>query len=315
MIHLSGSRGPGLWRKLAVTVAGLSLVALAGCGSGGDPLATPEPEPEDKPAADVIRIGQAAFPENGLLAEIYAGALEAKGVEVEVSDPIGEREAYIPALQDGSIDLIPEYTGNLLLYFDPKSTATESGEVYSELGPALPDDLIALDMSEAEDKDSIVVTKETAAKHNLQTIGDLAPVSKDMVIGAPSVFKTRAYGLPGLKKVYGVEFAEFKPADAQQNPSRLLNDQIQAANIFSTDPSIPANDFVVLEDDKALFAAQNVVPLINKEKATPDVKEALNAVSAQLDTATLADLVKRVVTDKEEPELVAEDWLSENGLN
>lgn len=297
-------------QKLAVTVAGLGLLTVAGCG--GDPLQEENGNGAGNEAGsqDTITIGSANFPENILLAEIYAEALRAKGVEVEVTEPIGEREAYIEALLDGSIDLIPEYTGNLLLHFDTENTASESEEVYQELDTALPKELIVLDKSEAEDKDAVVVTRETANEHNLETIGDLAPVSKDMVMGAPSTFKTRAYGLPGLKKLYGVEFADFKAADAQQNPARLANGQIQAADIFTTDPSIIENDFVVLEDDKQLFAAQNVVPLINKQKASPEAKEALNAVSADLDTDILAELLKRVVTDKEEPEAVAADWLS-----
>jgi osmoprotectant transport system substrate-binding protein len=300
-------------QKLVVSVAGLGLVALAGCG-GGDPLATEEGGTGEKAPKDTIVVGSAAFPESILLAEIYAEALRTKDVQVEVSEPIGEREAYIPALQDGSIDLIPEYTGNLLLYFDAENTATESEEVYGELQGALPEDLTVLDKSAAEDKDSIVVTRETAEADSLTTIGDLKPVAGDMVLGAPPVFKTRSWGIPGLKRVYDVEFGDFSPADSQQQPSRLANDQIQAANIFSTDPSILENDFVVLEDDKSMFAAQNVVPLINEAKASGKVQDALNAVSAELDTATLADLLARVVTDKEEPSVVAKDWLTETGL-
>jgi osmoprotectant transport system substrate-binding protein len=229
---------------------------------------------------------------------------------------IGSREAYIPALQDGSIDLIPEYTGVLAQYFNKEAKATDPEGVYTELEAALPDTLTVLEKSAAEDKDSVVVTKETADRLSLKSIADLSGKSQDLVLGGPPEWKTRPTGVPGLKKVYNLDFKSFRPLDAggPLSVQALKNGQVDAANIFSTDPSIPANDFVVLDDPKSLFAAQNVVPLATKAKVNPTIEGALNAVSAKLDTPTLTDLLAQVVTDKKDPDAVAGEFLKANGL-
>lgn len=305
-------------RRIAVTIGtAIALMSAAGCGSdsGGDPLATGSATSSAGGAAS-ITVGSADFPESVLLAEIYAGALQAKGVDVSKKLSIGSREAYIPALQDGSIDLIPEYTGVLAQYFDKEAKATDSEGVYTELKAALPETLTVLEKSAAEDKDAVVVTKETADKLGLKSIADLEGKSQDLVLGGPPEWKTRPTGVPGLKKVYNLEFKSFKPLDAggPLSVQALKSGQVDAANIFTTDPSIPANSFVVLEDPKSLFAAQNVVPLATKAKVNPTVEGALNAVSAKLDTKTLTDLLARVVTDKKDPDAVAAEFLKANGL-
>ncbi len=293
----------------ALSAALLSLAACGG-GSGGDPLGGGSAD------SSTIVVGSADFTESALLAEIYAGALQAQGVEVEKTLNIGSREAYIPALEDGSIDLIPEYTGVLMHYFQPEATATAADEVYAELQKALPDGLSVLEMSEAEDKDCVAVTRETAEKFSLSSLEDLAAVSGDLTLGAPPEWKDRHIGVLGLQEVYGIDFASFRALDAggPLTVQALKNGQVDAANLFTTDPNIAANDFVVLEDPKALFAAENVVPLINEDKVDETVTDALNAVSAALDTPTLAGLLERVVIDKEDAEDVAADFLQDSGL-
>lgn len=131
--------------------------------------------PTTKPAAGVsIKVGSANFPENVVLADIYAEALKGAGATVSTKLNIGSREKYIPALQDGSIDLIPEYSGVLLQYFDKGATATSSDAVYAALQKAVPAKLTVLDQSSAQDADAIVVTSATAQKYNLKSIADLA---------------------------------------------------------------------------------------------------------------------------------------------
>jgi osmoprotectant transport system substrate-binding protein len=293
--------------------AALALTACGGSDGGGGPLATGG---DSSPAAsDTIVVGSANFQENVLLAEIYAGALSAKGVKVEKKLNIGSRETYIPGLEDGSIDLIPEYSGVLLQYFKKDATQVTSDDVYGALKTAVPAKLTVLDQSTAEDKDALVVTQETATKNNLKSIGDLK--GKNFTLGAASEFKTRPTGVPGIKDKYGVTFKSFKSLDAggPLTINALKKGTIQVANIFSTDPNIPANNWVELQDPNNLFAAQNVLPLINKAKANPTVTQTLNAVSAKLTTPVLAEEVKKVVLDKEDPESVAKDWLSSNGLS
>jgi osmoprotectant transport system substrate-binding protein len=303
--------------KIAFAVtAVVALLGVAACGSGSnDPLAAGTTAA--KAASGTIVVGSANFPENALLAEIYAGALSAKGVKVDKKLNIGSRETYIPALKDGSIDLIPEYTGVLAQYFNPKVSATDAAGVYAELKAAVPPTLTVLDKSAAEDKDAVVVTKETAAKYKLQSIADLGPQAKNLTLGGPPEWKTRPTGVPGLKKVYNLDFKTFRPLDAggPLSVQALKNGQVDAANLFTTDPSIAANGFVVLDDPKSLFAAQNVVPLITKSKVTPTVSDTLNAISAKLDTATLGELVKQVVVDKKDAAAVAKEFLTKNNLN
>ena len=306
-------------RRIAVSIgAAMALVTVTACGSdeSTDPFATGSASSSSAGGSSSVTVGSADFPESVLLAEIYAGALEAKGVTVTKKLSIGSREAYIPALQDGSIDLIPEYTGVLAQYFNKDAKATDPEGVYKELEAALPETQTVLEKSAAEDKDSVVVTKATADDLGLKSIADLEGKSQDLVLGGPPEWKTRPTGVPGLKKVYNLEFKSFRPLDAggPLSVQALKNGQVDAANIFSTDPSIPANSFVVLDDPKSLFAAQNVVPLATKAKVNPTVEGALNAVSAKLDTPTLTDLLAQVVTDKKDPDAVAGEFLKANGL-
>ncbi|HEY8821192.1 MAG TPA: ABC transporter substrate-binding protein [Dermatophilaceae bacterium] len=298
---------------LALTTSA-AMLAVAACGSSA-PLASGGSATTSSGAGTII-VGSANFPESALLAEIYAGALSAKGVKVEKKLNIGSREVYIPALRDGSIDLIPEYTGVLDQYFNKSAKATDAAGVYAELKAAVPATLTILDKSAAEDKDAVVVTKETAAKLGLKSIGDLASKAKDLTLGGPPEWKTRPTGVPGLKKLYNLDFKTFRALDVggPLSVQALKNGQVDAVDLFTTDPSITANGFVILDDPRSLFAAQNVVPLITKSKVNTVISDALNAVSAKLDTATLGELVKEVVVDKKDASVVAKEFLTKNSL-
>jgi osmoprotectant transport system substrate-binding protein len=298
----------GLATALAATLA------VSACGSD-DPLA------EDKPSggagsSETVTIGSANFPESQLLAEIYAQALEAKGITVERQFDLGSREKYMDGLKDGSIDLIPEYTGVLLQFFNKEAPETEGEEVYTALQKVLPSNLTVLDKAEAEDKDAIVVTKETADKWKLKSIDDLVPHCGEVTFGGPPEIAQRADGIPGFKKTYNCTFKSFSPLEPGAiTVKALLENSVQAADIFTTDAAIEANDLVVLEDPKSNFAAQNVVPLINKDKASGPVKDALNAVSAKLDTDALLQLNTDLnAPDKPESADVAKAWLDKVGL-
>lgn len=297
-------------------MAAVAAIGLTACGGGGDPLAPSGPAATPSPSGKII-VGSANFTESQILAEIYAQALTAKGVQTELTPPIGSREAYYKGLQDGSIDLIPEYTGTLLQYLNKDAPETEHAAVYAALQKTLPPTLIVGAMSAAEDKDAIVVTKETAAKYNAKTIADLAPNCGQLVFGGPPEIQKRPDGIPGFAKVYNCTFKEFKPLDAggPLTVAALKNGDVQAADIFTTDASIPANGFVVLDDPKSNFAAQNVVPLVNKAKADDKVKAALDAVSAKLTTTELTTLNSDAAAPSK-PSLasVAKAWLTKNGL-
>ncbi len=300
-------------RTTALTAALLTGLTLSACG-GSDPL--DESAGEDAASSKdsgggSVTVGSANFPENVLLAEIYAAALEDAGATVDKRLNIGNRETYIQGIQDGSIDLIPEYTGALTLYFNSDAEATDPEGVYSELQDAVPEGLTVLERSEAEDKDSLVVTQETADENELESIVDLEPVAGDLVLGGPPEFEQRDNGVPGLMEVYGLEFSAFRPLAAGSNLTvqSLANGQVDVANIFSTDPAIVANEFVVLDDPESLFVAQNIVPLISEDALNDDIAEALNQVSGELDTEKLTELLARVVTDGGNPEDVAREFV------
>ncbi|MEO7261045.1 MAG: ABC transporter substrate-binding protein [Jatrophihabitantaceae bacterium] len=303
-------------RAFTAAAVGAGLLLLTACGSSSDPTnANPGGAGSTAPT-DTIVVGSANFQENVVLANIYAGALRAKGVKVSTKLNIGSRETYIPALKDGSIDLIPEYSGVLLQNFDKTATAVSSADVYAALQKATPQPLTVLQQSAAEDKDAIVVTKETAAKYNLKTIADLTAVAGQLTLGAPPEFQTRADGIPGLQKSYGVKFKVFKKLDpgGPLTQNALKNGQIDAGDIFTTDPLIAKNGWVVLEDPKNLYTAQNVLPLINSSKASATVKSALDAVSAKLTTEDLIKLNEQVSLEKQNAEAVAQKWLADAGL-
>ena len=299
----------------STSCAGPSSAAAGGASSGAAEGSSPSPATYPAGTGS-ITIGSAAFPENVLLADIYAGAMSAKGVKVSKKLQIGERPVYIKALQDGSIDMVPEYSGSILSYFDKSATATAPNAVYAALQQKLPTTLAVLNYAQAQDNDTIVVTQDTAKKYNLRTLADLCPVAGQLTLGAPKQFETRPDGVPALKSIYGISFKAFKPLDVDGpvTVSSLKNGQVDAADLFSTDPAIKGNNFVALTDSRNQFAAQNIVPLATKAKITQTIADAANAVSAKLDTDTLAGLVAKVQNDKQDPEAVAKAWLSQNGL-
>lgn len=300
-------------RPVVRTFAPLLAAALTLAACGGDP--TKENTVPVGGTSKTVIIGSAAFPENEIIAEIYAEALAAKGVDVSKKLNIGAREVYIPALRNGEVDLIPEYSGNLLTYFAPKATATSSTDVADALGKAVPKGLAVLAPAPAEDKDSLNVTAKFAKDHGVSSIADLAKVS-GLRLAANSEFKQRAYGIPGLARVYNITGVKFTPIGDGGGPATvkaLVDGDVDVADIYSTTPSIAANKLVTLDDPKNLIAAQNVIPLINAKKATAQVTEVLNEVSAALTTEDLLALnAANQGKDKVAPSTLAKDWVAEH---
>ncbi|YCK82345.1 ABC transporter substrate-binding protein [Arthrobacter sp. D3-18] len=295
------------------TLAAVAAITLSACG-GGDPMSSSNTAAAGG-SADSIIVGSADFPESQLIAKIYAEALKAKGVEVTEKPSIGSREVTIPALKDGSIDLMPEYGGALLQYLDSATKAVSSEDVAKELTTKIPAGLTALTPSEAEDKDVLTVKKEIADQYKLKTIEDLQPVAKELVLGGPPEWKTRLNGVAGLKSVYNLEFKEFSALDAggPLTLNALLSGQVQVADLFSTDPALAENNLVALEDNKNLFLSENIVPVINEKKSTDTVKEALNKVSAALTTEDLIKMNGRVAKFEDIGE-IAKEWLKTKNL-
>ena len=305
-------------RSLGGLAAGVGIaLALSACG-GGDPLSGPTTSAGSPAAGGSLVVGSADFPESQTIAEIYAGALNAAGITATTKPNIGSREIYFKAVQDGSVDVVPDYSGNLLSHVAPEAPEVTPEEVYKALPDKLPEGLAVLEPAKAENKDAMVVTKATAEKHQLKSIEDLAKVCKDFTMAAPATFETRPYGFPGLKSNYGCELKSLKPfSDGGGNLTlqALLKDEVQVADIYTTTPSIADNDLVVLEDPKNNFKAQQVLPLFNSAKMTDKAKEALNNVSRTLTTEDLINLNRAVSGDqKQSAKDAAAGWLKEKGI-
>jgi osmoprotectant transport system substrate-binding protein len=284
--------------------------ASSSASSGSNPLG-------GGAASGTVIVGSANFPENEVLAEVYALALQKAGVKASTKLNIGAREVYYPQVEKGAITIIPEYNGTLLtVEVDKTSTAKSTADVDAALADKLPSTLTVLAPAPAEDSDSITVTQANAAKYKLKSISDLTPVASQFVLGGPPEFKTRTDGVVGLKSVYGLTFKSFDPLD-ESGPitlAALTSGKVQAADVFTTTPQIISDKLVSLTDPKNLFAAQNVIPLVYKPAVTPTITSTLNAVSAKLTTSALLALDVKVITDKEDYATAAQQWLSSVGL-
>ncbi len=303
-------------RIAAGVLAAGALLALSACSSGGGAFSS-DSASSGGSSGDTITIGSAAFGESEILMQVYGQALAANGVKVSYKPSIGQRDVYLKALQDGSIDLIPEYSGNLLQFYDKTSTATSSEDVYAALNDALPKGFEVLDQAKAQDADSYNVTKAFSDKWGVTSLDDLKKVTVPLTVGANPEFATRPYGIPGLKSAYGVT-ATLKPISDSGGPltvAALKNGDVQLADIYTTTPAIKDNGFVTLKDPKNLIAAQNIVPLINTKKASDKVKEILNKISAELTTEDLITMNgENQGASKTQPDAVAKEWLADHPI-
>lgn len=261
-------------------------------------------------ATESITVGSQSYYSNEIIAEIYAQALEENGFEVERRYAIGQREAYVPALEAGEVDLFPEYTGNLLQYYNPDATATAADEVYSALQSALPENLTALAMSPATDQDSYNVTREFAEAEGISSLADLAGVS-GLVLGGNPELEERPYGPQGLLNTYGAEVGFEATGDLTFEA--LVEGEINMANIYSGDPRIAQFDLVTLADPEGMFLSSNVVPIANSAIAD-DVATIINAVSVAMSPQELVELNNRSQQEQLSSADIANDWLVSEGL-
>jgi osmoprotectant transport system substrate-binding protein len=289
---------------IAVTLG--AALALTGCAVG-DPLA----DTDDSAAGETITIGSQAYYSNEIIAEIYAQALENAGFTVERDFTIGQRDAYLPSLENGEIDLFPEYTGNLLQFYDPATTATTSEDVFAALQDALPAGLVVLDQSSATDQDSYNVTAQFAADNGLVSLADLANVTVPITLGGAPELEERPYGPDGLFAKYAVTVGFTATGDTTVED--LLAGTVNLANVYSADPRIQTEDLVTLTDPEGLFLSSNVVPLVNADLAD-SIADIINAVSAKLTPAGLVALNVLSTVDQLSPADIAAQWLTENDL-
>ena len=312
-------------------LAGVGIAAVTACSSGSSSsTSTPATASSSSSASSgsnplgggtssgSVVIGSANFPENEVLAEVYALALQKAGVKVSTKLNIGAREVYYPQVEKGTISIIPEYNGTLLtVEVDKTSTAKTTADVDAALAAKLPSTLEVLQPASAQDSDSITVTQATANKYHLKSIADLKPYAANMALGAPPEFKTRSDGIAGLKATYGLTFKSFVPLD-ESGPltlAALQDGKVQAADVFTTTPQIVTDKLVSLADPKFNFAAQNVIPLVYKPAMNATIINTLNAVDAKLTTEALLQMDNAVITDHASYSTVAAGFLQAEGLS
>jgi osmoprotectant transport system substrate-binding protein len=293
-------------------VLGAILVALAllaaACGSGEDSGTKEGP---------TITVGSANFPENALVAEIYAQVLENDGYPVERNLNIGQREVYAPALESGELDLVPEYVGTALSVVFGGSPTADSEATTEALREAwAPAGISVLDPAPAQDKNGVVVRQDTADELDLSEVSDLVD-HPDLVLGGPPECPEREFCLIGLTEVYGLSFADFKPLDSggPLTVAALEGGEIDVAILFTSDGVIAAKGFVLLEDDEGLQPAENLTPVIRTEMLDAygdDLADLLNDISAELTTEELSEMNRRIGIDGDDPDQVAADWIEDN---
>ena len=297
------------FRPLAMAILGLSLVASA-CGSSPAPAAT---------VRGTVVVGGFNFNESTILADIYGKALEAKGYTVTYKTKLGNREIVEPALASGNIDFYPGYAATDLEFInkakgeangDAQATTDKLNTYLSAIGAK------ALTPSPAIDANAFAVTKATATKFNLTKLSDLAPVASQMILGGPPECPTRPFCQVGLQKTYGANFKSFKALDADGPLTRaaLTGGQIDIGLVFSSDGDLDSRGYVVLQDDKHLENADNIVPIVRTKVLNSEITTLFNNISAALNTNDLRAMNKSADVDKQDPDVLSSTWLKQHGF-
>ena len=302
-------------KRTMITMAALaaSTLALAACGSAESIGGNASAEGSTSGSTTLV-VGSQDYYSNEIIAEVYAQALEDAGYAVDRQMRIGQREVYMPEIEACTIDVFPEYTGNLLQYLDQNATARSTDEVYDALTTLLPQGLQALDQAPATDQDSYVVTADFAAEHSLSSIGDLAGAGP-LTLGGNSELETRPYGPSGLAQIYGVS-VNFTPIEDSGGPltvKALTDGDIQLANIYSSDPVLADGSLTVLEDPQGLFLASHVVPLASS-RVDDKAAGVINRVSAALEPSDLVEMNRASTQDQKSASQIAREWLTSKGL-
>jgi len=303
--------------RLARFLAAAALV----CGLGAAACTSSPPDlarPSGAGKGTIVVGVSGSFTENQLVAEMYAQVLEHAGYTVDRQFDLRSREVSQSALESGVIDLKPEYLSSLLLYLDPNGEHSNDPQtVQTEVaGQLAPSGVSVLTPSPAQDQNTFVANAQTAQRFHLTTMSSLAPAAGELTLGAPPECPQRPYCLTGLHDVYGILFWDFVPLDAggPQTVEALKNDDVQIGLLFSTDPSIEANGFVPLVDDKHLQDAENITPVIRTEVLNDEIAKALDGVSAALTTERVKALIGKVVLDGQDLSTVAKSFLRSNDL-
>jgi len=269
--------------------------------------------------SQAVKVGSKNFTEQFIVGELYAQALEKAGIKVEKRLNLGSALIAHTALVNGDIDIYPEYTGTALSFIVKGEPSSDANAVLEMVRKHYEEKfkLTWLTPSAINNGYAIILKPELAEKLKLKTLTDLGPASGKLSFGAEAAFSDRNDGLPGLKKVYGIEFKEFLTfAKLGLRYSALLDKQIDVSFGFATDWQIAANKLVVLEDDKHLFPPYYLAPVIRQDTLAknPQIAPVLAKVNSLLNNDNMREMNARVERDHEEPKDVAAQFLKSKGL-
>lgn len=302
-----------------IFVLGASMVALAlvttSCGSTGGPSSSASPK-------GTVTVASFNFSESIILAHIYGGALKNKGYTVVYRDKLGNREIVEPALENGQIDLYPGYAATDLTFVEKKQGVTADAGTDAQVNVQKLNSVLsskgvkALDPSPAVDQNAFAVTKAEADQNHLVKLSDVSAVASGWTLGGPPECPQRPFCQPGLISTYGLHFKDFKALDAggPLTYAAFKSGAINIGLVFSSDGGISANNLVVLDDDKHLQQADNIVPLIRTAVANSEVTALLNSIDAKLNTPDLTAMNKSADVDKLDPADLAATWLKDHGF-
>jgi osmoprotectant transport system substrate-binding protein len=310
----------------------LASLAVVACGDdddddGGDASAPAEEAPaagiqrNDKNSSVKLTIGSKNFTEQKVLGEVYAQALAAAGYDVSTELNLGDEKTALKALEQGEISAYPEYTGTALLSFfgvEADKLPKENQAAFDQAAAGFKEKgLTALPPTPFVSSNEVAVTKETADELGLSKISDLEGKSQDLTLYGSPECRQRLDCLLGLQEVYGLDFKKFTPIDLALRHEVLSKGQADVSIVFTTDPQIKREGFVLLEDDKGMFPPYNSTLVVRDdviEEAGPDLEKVVTQVNEGLTDAVMQELNARVDLDKETPEAVAAQYLSESGL-
>ncbi|MDQ5810871.1 MAG: glycine/betaine ABC transporter substrate-binding protein [Actinomycetota bacterium] len=307
-----------LIRAIPALLAALALIALAACGNVGEGGGS-----EGGGGGSKITVGSKNFTEQYILGELYAQALAANGFNVEKKLDLGSAAIADKALQNGQIDLYPEYTGTSLVEIfkqeeqpdTPEATYQRAKELYADRDPA--DTMLT--PAQFNNTYGIFVRKEVAEESNLQTLADLAEVSPELTFVSFSEFQNRSDGYPNMQKNYpGLDFGEVKIVNSIGGPiyEGVLQGEGDVGVGFTTDGQLASEELAVMEDPKSIWPIYYPAPVVRSDvlEKNPKVRGVLNEVSASLDAETMRKLNAQVDIEREEPEDVAKEYLEDKGL-
>ncbi len=266
-----------------------------------------------------IIISSKDFNEQYIISEMYALLLEDAGFTVERKFSLGKTPLVHAALQNGEVDLYPEYTGTGLLTILKQPVNSNPQEVYDTVSREYQEqfNVVWLDPAPMNNTQALAMTRETAEQYGITTISDMVPHASELVMIGPPEYQERVDGLLGLKNVYGnFTLKEYKGLDTGLRYPTLISGEADVVVAFSTDGEISEFDLLVLEDDKAIYPPYQVTPVIRQDTldAHPGIAEVLNTLAPYLTNETMQRLNYEVSGNHKEPSEVAKTFLVAEGL-